>query len=97
MSIFKSFLHFFAGGSVLDEADAVVSTVLGLIHDAEAKFPSGAEKLEHVRAGLQSVWSKFDSLAVTFESAWPTISTLIGTLVTFFNASGAFKHSAKSV
>ena len=95
MSIFKSLLHLFGGGSVLSEADTVVSTVLGLIHDAESKFPSGAEKLEHVRAGLQSAWSKFDQLAVTFEHAWPVLSALVTTIVGFYNASGAFGHKAK--
>ena len=95
MSIFQSFLKFFSGGTVLEEADTVVSTVLGLMHDAESKFPNGAEKLEHVRAGLQAAWDKFDSLAVTFESAWPVISTLITTLVSFYNASGAFGHKPK--
>lgn len=97
MSIFTSLLHMVTGGgagNVVAEADEVVSTVLGLMHDAESKFPSGAEKLEHVRAGLAAAWSKFDSLAVTFESAWPAISTAIGALVTFFNAAGVFKKAA---
>jgi len=95
MSIFNSFLHLISGRkSALAQADSIVGTIIGLMHEAEGLYPNGADKLEHVRLQLESAWHKFDSIAVSFETAWPVISSLIATLVSLYTASGAFKRKA---
>jgi hypothetical protein len=93
MSIFKSILNLFSS-TPMAQADAAVATVLGLVHEAEGLYPAGADKLEHVRVNLERSWHKFDALAVSFQDAWPVISSMITALVSLYKASGAFKRKA---
>jgi len=100
-NIFHSIAHWFSSSSdPLAQANAVASKTMALIQDAQdiaAKnpelLPNGAAKLEHVRTKLQEVWGEFDAIAVDFEQAWVVIGPLITALVSFYKATGGFKHA----
>lgn len=97
MSFFSYIHRLFSSNSaaVIDQADTVVAKIVGLVQEAETMFPHGADKLEHVKRGLQIVWDDFKAIEASFEQAWPAISALISTLVGLYNTAGAFKHAAK--
>jgi hypothetical protein len=75
-----------------------ILTLLPLLIEAvkaiEAAVPQGgqgAAKLDLIRQTLQAGYEVASDATVKFEAIWPALQSVIGSVVTLFNATGAFK------
>jgi hypothetical protein len=64
------------------------------IKAAEGLFPDsgkGKEKLELVRAYMETAWSTAGDMKATFSEMWPKIKPIIDKIVATLNSLGIFK------
>lgn len=72
----------------------LLPAIISIVNTVEQALPAsgqGATKLGMVRSVLNDAWNAEQSVEVSFEKIWPTLQTVIGTLVSAYNASGVFK------
>ncbi len=72
----------------------VVGTFVKAVEDVMPAGTSGQQKLETVRAGIQSVYNASGQVAVEFNAIWPHLQSLIAMLVAAYNAVGIFRKTA---
>ena len=72
----------------------LIPLLIQAITAIEQAFPQsgqGASKLEAVKATLQGAADVSADMAGQFETIWPVIQKVIGSVVSLANAAGAFK------
>lgn len=82
--------------NILRVVVALIPLVTDLVRQIEAAIPQsgqGAAKLEMVRQMLQSTYDKANDATVAFEQIWPTVQSLVASLVTIYNNLGLFKKA----
>lgn len=68
--------------------------IIKFVQRLEELFPDGGigeQKLEILRAYLQSIWDGLGTIIPAFEDVWPKIQAAVAVLVALFNKLGIFK------
>lgn len=72
----------------------LIPLVLQIIASVEAAFPQGGQgkaKLDMVKGTLEQAFNSITDAKVTFEQVWPTLNSLVTSIVALKNATGEFK------
>ncbi len=80
--------------AIIKVALSLLPAVIEAIKAIEAAIPesgAGAQKLEIIKATLQKAHEVGGDTVGAFEQYWPVLSTMVGSVVTVFNAVGLFK------
>jgi len=82
--------------SVIQAVANLLPAVIAIVQQVENALPAsgqGAAKLSIVKGVLQNAWEVEQKAEVSFDRVWPTIQSVISTLVAAYNSSGLFKKS----
>ena len=72
---------------------SLLPIIIELVQTIENSIPgssNGKVKLEAVKNIISSTYQVTSNATVTFEQLWPSIQTVIGSIVTAFNATKVF-------
>lgn len=72
----------------------MMSTLIAAIKAVEEAIPgqgNGEQKLAAVRAALEAAYAGATDAAGEFEKIWPSIQSIVKTLVGIFNVKGIFR------